>query len=373
MKRKLSLKTRLMMTISLLLVVVSIVFTFFSIVNAYVNMVRPFEKMIMENISDQNIENVLNANHNLVVQVDDFFIVSIVFMVIAIIIGCSLTYLVAKFSLKPLKIWSEEISTIDQNQLSHRIHNSHTKDELDSLADSFNALLDRLQKAFEREKRFSAAAAHELKTPLTVVKANIEFLQINENPTMEDYEEAIDVIGKQNERMIHLVNDLMLMSTSNGMENDGFVDIDMIIDEIVNELQDDMQNKHIQCKYNKIGFCMKGNPILIKHSLSNLIQNAIKYNVYDGKIMVNQVISESQYTITISDTGIGIKEADIPYIFEPFYRADKSRSRIEGGAGLGLAITKEIIVSHHGCIEYKALVPKGSQFIVSIPLVCAER
>lgn len=367
MKRKLSLKTRLMFTTSILLVFVCLALTLFSIVNAYFHMVKPFENMIIENLQSQGIDNVLYLTQNIVVQADDFFMTSFIFMMIAIIIGCSLTYVVAKISLKPLKVWSEEMSTIDHEQLSHRIYKPNTKDELDTLADAFNHLLDRLENAFQREKRFSASAAHELKTPLTVVKTNIEVLQVDDHPTQEDYKETIDIIQKQNDRMIKLVNDLMLMSSSNTIENDHIIDIDMILDELFVEFKTALFTKNIDLTYNKIGFFMKGNPTLIKHVFSNLIENAIKYNVVDGKIKIIQTIDDSKYTISICDTGIGIQDKDIPYIFEPFYRADQSRSRKEGGSGLGLAITKEIIENHHGHIEYRKQT-EGSEFLITIPL-----
>lgn len=234
------------------------------------------------------------------------------------------------------------------------------------MANSFNQLLDRLQSAFDREKRFSAAAAHELKTPLTVVKVNIEFLQIDENPKKEDYIETIEVIKKQNERMIKLVDDLMLMSSANVSESMDLVDVDDIIEEMKNELE--LTSKHIKFEYNKGNFSIRGNAVLIKHALSNIIENSIKYNVENGKILLSQVIEDNQYKIIISDTGIGIKEEDVPYIFEPFYRADKSRKRSVGGAGLGLSITKEIIESHKGHIEYKLRKPNGSIFIITLPM-----
>lgn len=370
MKKRLSLKKRLMITTSLLLVVISILFTVFSLFNAYFNLIKPVQKIYMEQklgVYGKTVADFVINDTNIMIDASDFVIANIIFMIAAIIAGCALTYVVARFSLKPLKIWSDEMANIDQHQLSKRIQNSNTKDEIDTLADSFNQLLDRLQRAFDREKRFSAAVAHELKTPLTVVKTNIEFLQMDEDPAVEDYEETIEVVRKQNERMIQLVHDLTTLSSSNVQEKNDIVDMDRMLDEIENDLKSSLLSKNIQLEYNKVGFQMKGNGVLMKHAISNLVENAVKYNTIDGTISIVQTAADEQYQIKVIDSGIGIREEEIPYIFEPFYRADKSRNRSTGGSGLGLAITKEIIESYNGSIEYQAGKPHGSEFTVVIP------
>lgn len=377
-KKKLSLKGRLMIVTTLLLIVLSVLFTVFSIGNAMANIVKPFEKMYIDQHTsgyNREMRNILDEEEHFVIYINDineFFYVNIIFMIIVILIGSGVTYLVTIFSLKPLRIWSKEITSIDGDKLSKRIKKLNTGDEMDILADSFNQLLDRLQNAFDRERRFSAAAAHELKTPLAVVKANVEFLQIDENPEIEDYAEALEVIKKQNERMIQLVNDLMLMFSSDAYERSDFIDLDAVIREIENEMQSVLQSEHIKFEYNEAGFRIKGNEVLMKHAMSNLIQNAIKYNIKGGEILISQTLDNNQYKISVSDTGIGIREADRPYIFEPFYRAEKSRKRPEGGSGLGLSITKEILEAHRGTIVYQAREPQGSIFSIYIPSVSAE-
>lgn len=346
-----------MLTTSLLLVVISILFTVFSLFNAYFHLIRPLQQLYTEQLPDDIL---LNANA--------FFIANVIFMLVAIAAGCALTYLVAVFSLKPLKIWSQEMENIDQNQLSKRLQTSPAKDEMNRLAKTFNQLLDRLQSAFDREKRFSAAVAHELKTPLTVVKTNIEFLQMEETPSAAEYAETIAVVSKQNERMIQLVQDLTLLSSSGTQKKTECIDMDFIIEEIKNDLSVPLSAKNIRFSCNRAGCQITGNTVLLKHALLNLIENAVKYNVTDGEIVIHQEIKDNLYTFTVTDSGIGIKTEDIPYIFEPFYRADKSRNRATGGSGLGLAITKEIIEGHGGSIKYLAGEPQGSIFIISLPI-----
>lgn len=357
MKKRLSLTKRMMLTTSLLLTGISVLFAVFSVFNAYFNLLEPSKELYAEQPAGDFI---LDASR--------FMAANLIFLAVSILTGCALTYLAAKFSLKPLKNWSEELADIDQYQLSKRIQKLNTGDELDTLANSFNQLLDRLEKAFEREKRFSAAVAHELKTPLTVVKSNIEFLQLEENPEAEEYAETIEIVQKQNERMVSLVRDLSLLSSTHVQQQKDWMDLDGMLGEIEGDLKPPLQDKNIQFSYNRAGFWMEGNAVLMKHALSNLIENAIKYNVDGGEILVCQSVEEHQYTISVSDTGIGINPEDAPYIFEPFYRADKSRSRATGGAGLGLAITKEIIEEHNGSIRYEAREPRGSVFTISISI-----
>lgn len=356
MKKRFSITTRMMISTSLLLVVISILFTVFSIFNAYFNLLLPFEQL-----------DITPSPQTAIVDASSFLTANLIFLAASIVVGCALTYLVAKLSLRPLKRWSEEISAIDDNQLSRRIERPSTNDELDTLVSSFNQLLERLQKAFEREKRFSAAVAHELRTPLTVVKTNIEFLQMDEDLETEDYAETIEVVKKQNDRMIQVVRDLALLSTPDIWQESDEMNMDQIINEIENDLKLSMQSKNIRFEYNKAGIKMTGNPALMKHALSNLVENAIKYNVADGAIHVRQTIENGRYELSVSDTGIGIGGEDVPYIFEPFYRADKSRNRATGGSGLGLAITKEIIEGHGGSIEYQAGEEGGSKFTIYIP------
>lgn len=355
MKKRLSLTKRMILTTSILLVVISILFTVFSVFNAYFNLLLPLEEMGSKPSAE-----------TIIFDATGFVKANLLFLAAAIAAGCAATYFVAKISLKPLKNWSDEISHINQNQLSRRIEVPNTKDELDTLVNAFNQLLDRLEKEFEREKRFSAAVAHELKTPLTVVKTNIEFLQMEENPNADDYAETISVVQKQNERMIQLVRDLSLLSSTGMQHENTYIDIDKIIAEIEDELKPAMSEKNIRFAFDRGNYKMSGSEALIKHGLSNLIENAIKYNVPDGEIQICQKEENGNLQISVIDTGMGICDEDAQYIFEPFYRGEKSRNRQTGGSGLGLAITKEIIEVHGGTISYRHNDPQGSVFTITM-------
>lgn len=283
--------------------------------------------------------------------------------------GIILVYFIMGFALKPVDKLRKDIAEIDGADMSKRIDSTSNGVELNSLAKSFNQLLERIESVLEREKSFSAGASHELKTPLAVIRTNLDVLDMYEEPTKEDLQDVIEIVEKQTDRMIRLVDDLFAMYTLSGYEIIETIYVDKLIDDIVMEQKGNMQEKnisiHIQNKQCKI----KGNSVMFKHALSNILQNAIKYNVNNGKIKIIVEDRKNDCVIKISDSGIGIAPSAAEHIFEAFYREDKSRSRKIGGAGLGLSIVKSIIKQHGGSVEYQPNNPKGSTFIVSIPIL----
>lgn len=289
-------------------------------------------------------------------------------IVVFLLSGAALTYFVLARSLQPLKQLQEKISRISENELSERINSASGCTELDALSQSFDQLLDRLETAFVREKNFSAGAAHELKTPLTVIKTNLDVLALSETPTQEEYAEAISVVAKQTDRMKKLVDDLFAMCALNGYEISEKVDVEKLLHEVAAEQQLVMQEKHIQLEIQAEPCAVLANSVMLKHALSNIVQNAVKYNLDGGEVCVNESVEQEFCVIKVCDHGIGISSAAAEHIFEPFYREDKSRSRKIGGAGLGLSITKNIVEQHGGTVAYQPNQPKGSCFIVRLPV-----
>ena len=307
-------------------------------------------------ISDENVKYV----DVILVGYNAFSTSSYIFMIISIILGSLLMYAFSGVALKQVRLLTQKIANIDKNELSFRITDFSAGDELNKLADSFNMMLTRLDIAFARESRFSANAAHELKTPLTVIKTNLDVLYLDECPTKEDCLESLEVVKKQTNRMIALVDDLLTMSTANVCNTDNYVDIDAMLGEIAAEYEPRISEMHIRFNIDVKACRIKANHVMLKHAISNILDNAIKYNYQGGEIEIRAYPEENNYTLCISDTGIGISEEHVKHIFEPFYRVDKSRSRAIGGAGLGLAIAYDIILKHQGTIEYSAAKQKGS-------------
>lgn len=373
MTKKISLRMRLTLITSAILIFFCIMLTVFSLYNANSNFViTSFDR-------DNNVygsTGIVTPDLNKDVEYAEVTLVgysafstsSYIFMIISIILGSLLMYIISGIALKQVRFLAHKIADIDKNELSFRITDFSAGDELNTLADSFNMMLTRLEIAFARESRFAADAAHELKTPLTVIKTNLDVLYLDENPTTEDCLESLEVVKKQTNRMIALVDALLAMSTASFCEIENHVDVDAMLEEITTEFEPQMREKYIQLSMDVEACSIRANYVMLKHALSNIIDNAIKYNYQNGKIRIKVYQEEENCVIYISDTGMGISEEHARYIFEPFYRVDKSRSRAIGGSGLGLAIAYNIILKHQGTIEYSAAEPKGSIFKMSLPI-----
>lgn len=294
---------------------------------------------------------------------------AILYMIIIIIIGSIMIYFILGKMLNPVNKLSKQIEVINEYRLSQRISGFNNGDELSNLQDSFNIMLDRLDRAFESQKRFSSDAAHELKTPLAVLKNSLDVLEIDENPSDEDYRYTVSVFRKQTERMINLVNNLFIMSEQKEYHFNDNVNIHIIINDIVNDLENEIKDKNLSVNVKVSNFSMNGNNTMLTHAISNIIQNAVKYNNQNGSIDIIVKERDNNCAITIKDTGIGIEKGKEKEVFEPFYRVDTSRSRKVGGAGLGLAITKDIINRHGGIVSYSPNDSGGSIFEVVLPII----
>ncbi|MGL5381817.1 HAMP domain-containing sensor histidine kinase [Clostridium sp.] len=390
MIKNLSLRLRLTLMTTLIIIVVTIITTSLSVNNAFASFVNPIQSISLHSVNGkdelnkdvfyedeiksevtQSIESIQGAMAISTVvstaQVN-FRYNAMLVMIIVIIIGGSFTYFIIGKLLNPVKSLSNQIKDINENQLSNRIVGFNTKDELSKLSDSLNIMLDRIDKAFESQKRFSADAAHELKTPLAVLKTNIDVLSMDENPTIEDYAYTVDVFKSQVDRMVNLVDNLFLIAAKREYDFNDNINIDFVFTEILKDLKEEIDKKNINVSLNKGNINIVGNNIMITHALSNVIQNAIKYNKDKGEIYIDSFEENGDAIINIKDTGIGIPEEKIEYIFEPFYRVDSSRSRKIGGTGLGLAITSNIIKNHSGTIKYIKNKDEGSTFQIKFKI-----
>lgn len=261
-------------------------------------------------------------------------------MVICIVVGSVSVWLIVKLALKPVSKLSNQISQVNEHQLSHPVTVPESKDEIADLAISFNRMLGRLNSSFEAQKRFSATAAHELKTPLSSIITNVEVLELDEQPTYEDCLETITLVKDNATRMEHLVLDLLHTYSTGEIQKKEACNLREICEKNC-EIQKAIDRKGIS--YEIIGEgIVQGDALLLERAVGNLISNAFRYNHVNGSVKIHL----SDKNLCISDTGIGIPEKQIKRIFEPFYRVDVSRSRILGGSGLGLSITKQILDNH---------------------------
>lgn len=294
-----------------------------------------------------------------------FDIWSYIYLIIFSGIGMIVTYSVAGKTLKPLQELNDSIINITEHNLKDRIPTFSVNDEIGSLANSFNAMLERLNESFLRQKRFSASVSHELKTPLSIMNAGIQVLQLDDEPTVSDYKETIEMAERNIKRLMNIVDDLFVLTNESNTDFADEIDLKQLFLQIKLEIQSLFNEKNIYITQEFEFDTIKGNATLVYRAFFNLFENAMKYNIANGKVAIKTVIENNVEKIIISDSGRGIPSEDINKIFEPFYRVDQSRSRKIAGAGLGLSIVKSIVEKHGWKIEVESTVDVGTCFIIS--------
>ena len=224
---------------------------------------------------------------------------------------------------------------------------------------------------------FAANVSHELKTPLTSIRGFVETLQAGAIDNPEMAHKFLKIIMMETERLTRLINDILSISKLESGDNEVATErirLDKKAFDICEMLMIHAQEKEvtINCHLNREPVYIIGNPDRVDQLLINLTENAIKYNKPGGSVTVQVFANEQEANVTISDTGIGIAEENLPRLFERFYRVDKGRSRQMGGTGLGLAIVKHIVRSMNGEIEVHSKLGEGTEFLVTLPLAPKE-
>jgi len=271
---------------------------------------------------------------------------------------------------------------ITSQNLNQRISPPKVTDEISRLTETFNGMISRLDQSFRQIKQFSSDASHELKTPLTILRGEVEVALRKERPPAE-YQKVLKSNLEEVHRMAQIVEDLLLLSRAdNGEIQLSLKEIDLA--EILNEMVPQArflaqpQNLVLQAFLPEEKVTILGDSLRIRELLLNLIENAVKYSEDGGQVTIylsrqNSAPSgerkENGFAeIRVTDTGIGIAKEDQERIFDRFFRVDKARSREQGGSGLGLSICKWIVEAHQGKITVESDLEKGSSFIVLLPL-----
>lgn len=287
---------------------------------------------------------------------------------LVLILGTGATWLMAGHVLKPLKELSSAIEEISGNDLSNRVEIQGRQDEIGRLARSFNHMMDKVSASFERQKRFSASAAHELKTPLATILVNLEVLELDGKTSPDRMEKVLTIVKANTERMIRLVEDLMRLTSDKDHEMEEEVELSEVFAITLYELSPLIRKKDLTVSIeNTPDISLTGSRVMLYRVMSNLLENAAKYNREHGSISIVTGRDDNGVTVKIEDTGIGIPEEALPHIFEPFYRVDQSRSRAVGGAGLGLPLVKDIVEKHGGEVTVKSAAGEGTTFILRFP------
>lgn len=244
--------------------------------------------------------------------------------------------------------------------------------EVEKISDSFNQMVSRLQKLESSRQEFVSNVSHELKTPITSVKVLADSLIMQEDAPVELYREFLTDITDEIERENKIINDLLSLvklDKAAGDMNIASININDLLEQILKRLRPIAKKRNIEMIYESFRPVLaEVDEVKISLAISNLIENAIKYNVDDGWVRVSLNADHKYFYIKVSDSGIGIPEDAQDMIFERFYRVDKARSRESGGTGLGLAITKNVIQMHRGAIKVYSKEGEGTTFNVRIPL-----
>ncbi|MEG2787270.1 MAG: HAMP domain-containing sensor histidine kinase [Romboutsia sp.] len=312
-----------------------------------------------------------NVTNSFKIEKEKLAITSFMYMIIVIVLGCIITYLATGKSLESVKKLNDEIKDISEHNLSKKIKEEGPEDEIKDLTKSFNSMLTRIEDAFESQKQFSLNVAHELRTPLSVIKMKIDVFNKRNEHTQEDYVKLIQVIENNNNRLSKVVEELLSICNKGNIEFRAKINLNKVIKSIVDELEEVTSRKNINIVIDEnisknIYKEFYGNEDLLYRAIYNLIENSIKYNYENGYVKIYLNEYTNFISIVVEDSGIGIKKEDYENIFKPFYRIDKSRSRKIGGSGLGLSIVKNIINEHNGTIDVKSNA-KGSKFTIKIP------
>lgn len=292
---------------------------------------------------------------------------------IALLVSTVGGYFMASRALRPIDQMTQTAKTITASDLNQRIQYQGPADEIGRLAQTFDAMLDRLQAAFVRERRFTGDAAHELRTPLTALKGRID-VTLSRRRQPETYIETLQEMEEQVDRLIRLSSDLLFMSR---LEQDKFqlqlepIELEEFLGVVVDQIRPLTVAKNITLTQTiPADLIIEGDIDLLIRLFLNLLDNAIKYTPDNGRIAISATQDKTSTTISIRDSGPGITPDHLPHLFERFYRVEDDRSRRlsangHGGAGLGLAIANEITRAHIGTIDAQSELGQGTTFNIT--------
>jgi heavy metal sensor kinase len=285
---------------------------------------------------------------------------------VTIIVG----YFMAKKSLRPVDQIRRAAVKISSSNLDERIDIKGRRDELSRLAETFNAMINRLKDAFQRINQFSIDVSHELKTPLTILKGETE-VTLRKERTNTEYKKLLESNLEEIDRMSRIIDDLLLLSKADSKDmklNVENISLRDLLADVCMNMKIVAVNKGIDLTVNELADVrFIGDELKLRRMLLNIIENGIKYTQEGGIVAVSSIANNGYAYITVKDNGVGISKDDVKYIFDRFYRADRSRKR-ESGSGLGLSISKWIAEAHKGTIEVESQPSVGSQFSIKLPL-----
>ena len=291
--------------------------------------------------------------------------------------SCAAYFLIGHYT-KPVQQLSAHMKEISPNTLSDSIEIEGGGEEIQELVKSFNKMTEQLDEAFAMQRRFSASAAHELRTPIAVLRTKLDVFK-KKKREQHEYDELVDTMETYIDRLSSIITDLLEFAETSELGETEDVSLDSVVKTVVDDLELVAQNNMVNVQIDEQSmtqseaqaFIVKGNTNLLYRALYNLVENAIRYNNEEGSVNITLETRGQEGVIIIADTGVGIAPEQRELVFEPFYRVNKSRSREFGGAGIGLSLVKTILKRHGASITISENNPQGSVFTIRIPLVDA--
>ena len=300
--------------------------------------------------------------------VQDSFIATNWYITAAVtLIGGVLAYFVSGRALKPLRTFAAQVEKVQPNNLTDMKITEEVLPEFRQFSISFNSMLDRLDEGFTAQRQFTGNAAHELRTPLALMQAQLELFSAEHPDVLPETADFLRLLREQTERMSQMTKTLLEMSELRMVPCNDRIEIAPMVEEIFADLSPlaDRNGIALECDGNGV---MTGSDTLIYRLLFNLTENAIRYNRQNGTVRVKTAEEGKALVIRISDTGYGIPEQYRESIFQPFFRVDKSRSREYGGVGLGLSLVWEIAALHSGEVRVEESSEVGTTIVATFPV-----
>jgi len=296
-------------------------------------------------------------------------------IIASVVFAAAVGWFLAKNALSPVAAITDKARSIGAENLNERIGIKGPQDEIGELAATINDMIERLEQSFNRIKQFTGDASHELKTPLTILKGEME-MALRSKDDVQYMRETLSSALEEIDRMNLIVRNLLDLAKID-VEKEASRDVEVEVDKVLSERFEQFRKValdrgvELDILQNKPAV-IHGDPLRLGQLVHNLIDNAIKYTPAGGRVELSLAVEDGSAVAKVKNTGIGIAASDIPFLFDRFYRVDKARTRDAGGAGLGLSICKEIVVSLGGSIDVESESGEGATFTVRLPLASAR-
>ncbi|MDG0842429.1 HAMP domain-containing histidine kinase [Staphylococcus equorum] len=300
--------------------------------------------------------------------VNSLYFIALIFGIIATFITAAVSYFFSSQITKPLILMSNKMQQIRRDGFQEKVELSTNYEETDNLIVTFNEMMFQLEESFNQQRQFVEDASHELRTPLQIIQGHLNLIQRWGKKDAAILEESLDISLEEMMRITKLVEELLLLTKDNNNSRDGEienVDINQEITSRIKSLKQLHQDYKFEFEAYPKPLNIKINRYQLEQILIIFIDNAMKYDQHNKHIHIQTNLRNKQISIEITDHGVGIPKEDIEFIFDRFYRVDKSRSRKLGGNGLGLSIAKKIIELNHGTIQVESEIGEYTTFKIT--------